>query len=126
MSISLDSYSYEGVQHGALMAPEFGLQESIHTWWGVLGAVIQFGHVTHRVLTIDVTFQDYVSEAALRAAVATVQSHVMDNGTLNVSGIDWPHSAFVGFAPDGPPFRDGSGYHGWVQHGKFRFRQHAF
>jgi len=87
---------------------------------------VKYGGVTTRILSVEVTFRGYSTEAALRLAVATTQSHVMDNGTLTVDGINWPQSAFLGFSPAAPPFKDGSGKHGWVQMGTFRFLQIAF
>ncbi len=125
MAIVLAGYTYPP-DHGALVAPEFDLQENVQTWWGTLGAAVTFGGVTTRILSVEVTFWGYSTEAALRLAVATSQSHVMDNGTLTVDGVNWPQSAFLGFTPAAPPFKDQSGKYGCVQTGTFRFRQIAF
>ncbi len=125
MAISLAGYTYPP-DHGSLIAPEFALQQSIQTWWGTTGAAVKYGGVTTRILSVDVTFRGYSTEAALRLAVATTQSHVMDDDDLIVDGINWGQSSFLGFTPAAPPFKDGSGKHGWVQMGTFRFLQIAF
>lgn len=129
MSISLDGYDYGTsagtILHGPIVAPEFDLQESVQTWFGVLGAAVLYGTVTTRILTMEVTFYGFATEALLRTDVATTQSKVRDNGTLTVDGIDWPQSAFLGFSPSEGPWKDGSGQHGFIQRGQLRFRQIA-
>ena len=125
MTISLGGYNFESVKHGTLLAPPYAVQESVQSWWGVSGAAILLGKQTVRENTIEVTFTGYTSESDLRSAVATMQGHVGDNGTLDVDGVSWPKSYFKGFMPDGPPFKDGSGVNGWVQFGKLMFTQHA-
>jgi hypothetical protein len=127
MSITLASYDYGWAAgkliHGAILAPPYNIQEAIQTWHGVTGAAIMYGAQTERVITLDVTFDNFTTEALLRAHVATVQSHIFDSGTLTVDSIAWPQSAFLGFTPSQAPFLDASGNHGYVQSGQLRFRQ---
>ena len=127
MSISLASYDYGwaagNLIHRSIVAPQYQLQEQVQTWHAVAGAAVLFGEQTTRLITLDVTFRGFSTEALLRAHVATVQSHATDSGTLTVDSIAWPESAFLGFAPSGQPFLDGSGYHGYVQSGQLIFRQ---
>jgi hypothetical protein len=127
MSISLDSYDYGwaagNLFHRSIVAPRYDLQEQVQTWHGVTGAAVLFGGQTTRLLTLEVTFRGFATEALLRTHVATVQSHIFDSGTLTVDGISWPQSAFLGFQPQDQPFLDASGVHGYVQSGQLTFRQ---
>jgi len=109
--------------HLSIVAPAYDIQESVQTWHGVTGAAVMFGGQTTRIISLKVTFGGFASESLLRGHVATVQSHIFDNGTLVVDSISWPLSALLGFDPDAQPFLDGSGTHGYIQMGTLTFRQ---
>ena len=127
MSITLDSYDYGwaagNLIHRSIVNPSYAIQEQVETWHGVAGAAVLYGAQTTRILTLEVTFKGFTTEALLRAHVATVQTHITDSGTLTVDSINWPQCAFLGFQPQGQPFLDGSGQHGYVQQGTLSFRQ---
>ena len=129
--IFLDGYNYgtggtnpNGV-HGDLVVPPYERHEYVQTFWGVIGAAVMYSQPTVRILTCDFTAQNFTDEIVLRQHIAELQSHISDNGTLIVNGTRWPLCAFLGFTPNGPPFKDGSGVHGWVQFGRLAFRQIA-
>lgn len=130
MAIDLAGYKFGTdtgqAVHGALVAPAFDTVETINHFYGVIGAAVNYSKPSTRVLTLEVTFLNFTTEATLRTAVATVQSKVATNGKLVVDGIDWPSCAFLAFDPAGPPLRDGSGKHGWLQIGTLKFRSISF
>jgi hypothetical protein len=127
MTISLDSYDYgfgAGVLiHGDILAPDYSFDESIQTFWGLLGAAVLYSPQNTRIITLPVQFLNFATQALLTTHIATVRSHITDNGTLVVDGINWPLTAFVGYTPDGPTTFDSSGQHGWNQSGTLNFRQ---
>lgn len=130
MTIALDGFQYGfdtgNLIHGVVTAPEFELKRDVQTFWGVLGASVNYSRQETRILTLPVTILNLASQSNLTAHVATIRSHVNDNGTLTVDSIAWPSSAFIGFFPSGPQMFDSSGQHGWLQQGEFRFLQIAF
>ena len=129
MTITLDGYNYGGVanlRHGTIVEPMFDSDVQAQSWWHVLGGAVFFGSLHTRVLTINVTFLNFATEADLRTHIATVQSHFGDNGTLVVDAVNWPQCGLLAYQPSGPAMRDGSGYHGWLQHGSLTFKQIAF
>ena len=127
MTISLDGYDYgyaaNNLIHGDISAPDYEYDEVIQTFWGVVGAAVLYSQQTTRIITLPIHFTGFSTQALLTAHIATVRSHMFDNGTLTVDGINWPLSAFIGFTPDGPVSLDASGHNGWNIAGTLNFRQ---
>lgn len=95
---------------------------------GVLGENHIIGETYGCDLRCSFRFQGYDSLDLLRADKKTLESKIGKltgtlTQTIGANTYRFQECTFLGFAPSGPPFLDGSGVYGWVQFGNLFWRQ---
>lgn len=129
MSLSHSGFSFFSHPSGLIaeIAPH-QLPIVIQQFLGVNGESHIIGETYGCDLRCEFRFQGYNTIELLRTDKKTLEGKIGKlTGTLTqtISGADntYQQCTFLGFAPSGPVFLDGSGVHGYVQFGNLFWRQ---